>query len=370
MNPVDISPGKASILVAAEAVADAELIESMLSDDFANLKLSVQPENAVSDFETAQPAVLVLAFDSLDTTMQYCAELYRQSEMAQTRPYRTVVLCTRHEVWRAFELCRKGKFDDYVLFWPVTNDAPRLRMAVLSALDRLKAALPEQVSAHQLATMMRPLANLAPELAQYVSQIEQHADAASLALRQTVQALDGQPPPFDPAAVDRLRKQIQSVANAVGLLGGVAGEARQGLDAHLGALKLMLDFATRVRPVVLMVDDDEFQQKLVARALAGQNIDVVFASCAADVMAQLWHHRPNVVLMDIGLPDVDGIEMTRRIRGIANFSDIQIVMVTGHSERHVVVESLRAGAADFLVKPLHRAKLLEKLQTFIAVSAG
>jgi CheY-like chemotaxis protein len=68
--------------------------------------------------------------------------------------------------------------------------------------------------------------------------------------------------------------------------------------------------------------------------------------------------------MDIGLPDVDGIQMTHRIRDIANFADIQIVMLTGHSERTVVLESLRAGAVDFLVKPLEKAKLVEKLASF------
>jgi DNA-binding response OmpR family regulator len=87
-------------------------------------------------------------------------------------------------------------------------------------------------------------------------------------------------------------------------------------------------------------------------------------------MGLLWQHRPNLILMDVGLPDVDGIEATRRIRDIANFSDIQIIMVTGHSERNVVVESLRAGAADFLVKPLDRVKLLDKLHTFIPVATS
>jgi DNA-binding response OmpR family regulator len=72
----------------------------------------------------------------------------------------------------------------------------------------------------------------------------------------------------------------------------------------------------------------------------------------------------------VGLPDVDGIETTRRIRDIANFSDMQIIMVTGHSERNVVVESLRAGAVDFLVKPLERAKLLDKLRTFFPITTS
>lgn len=386
MLEADFSPQKAPILVATEAVADAELVAGLLSDEFENVQLSIKPENAVSDFEAHRPAVLVLAFDTLHAAQQYYLGLYRLSKVAQAVPHRTLILCSKNELWRVYELCKKEHFDDYVLFWPITNDAPRLRMAVHHALHRLKAVLLNPVTVSQLAVRARPLAALEPELTQYVSQFGQHVDVAGLTVRQAEQAFNGafdellKDVPDDARShvnrgldlvkMDNMRKHFRSMADAIETLRGMATDAGRNIGARLAPVRAMLELTGQVRPIVLMVDDDDFQQKLVARALQGQDIDLIFASSAVEVMGLLWQHRPNLILMDVGLPDVDGIEMTRRIRGIANFSDTQIIMVTGHSERNIVVESLKAGAVDFLVKPLDRAKLLDKLHTFIPVAAA
>jgi CheY-like chemotaxis protein len=117
-----------------------------------------------------------------------------------------------------------------------------------------------------------------------------------------------------------------------------------------------------VRPVILVVDDDEFQQKLIAKLFSGQDVEIIFASSAAEALGTLWRHRAGLILMDVDLPEIDGIEATRRIKSVPQFAGIPVVMVTGHSEKNVVVDSLKAGAADFLVKPFDRATLLGKLR--------
>ena len=124
------------------------------------------------------------------------------------------------------------------------------------------------------------------------------------------------------------------------------------------------------KPVVLMVEDDEFQQKLLARLVAGQDIQVVFASTGEQAQQKMWEYKPSLVLMDVGLPDTSGVEATRKIKAIAQFAHVPIVMVTGHSERQVVVESLKAGAIDFLVKPFDKSTLLEKLRLLLQIATA
>jgi CheY-like chemotaxis protein len=388
MTDSDFSSANAPILVASDAVADAELVETLLRrDEFSNVRLSVKPDEAVSDFDAHQPFVLILAFDSLEAAQQYIADLERLSKTAQTARHRTLILCTKDDLWRVYELCKKERFDDYVLFWPITNDAPRLPMAVHHALRRMKeTVLDQQVTVNQLAAKAGHLATLESELTQYMSQVDQQIDIAGLTVAQAEQALNGaldelpgslpdHPEPAAAGGLDRIRianirKHFQSIANIIGGLQRAASESRHALGARLAPVRGMLELAGQVRPVVLMVDDDEFQHKLISHALGGYNIDLVFASSAAEIMGLMWRHRPNVVLMDIELPDVDGVEATRRIRNIANFADTQVVMLTGHSERDVVVESLKAGAADFLVKPLDSAKLIQKLGGFIPMDTA
>ncbi|SAL59815.1 response regulator protein [Caballeronia choica] len=376
----DFSPQKAPILVATDAVADADLVMSLLSEEFGNVRTSTKPECSISDFEEHRPSVLVLAFDSLETANQYYLGIHRHSRDAHLVPHRTLVLCSKHDLWRAYELCKKEQFDDYVLFWPVTNDAPRLRMAVHHALRRLNATLHNEVTANQLANQVRPLAALEPELVQLISSIGQQIEVAAATFRQAEEACAGtagEPRPNEGQAsnnrapgnpevtdLDNLTTHLGAMADAVTALRSLVTRAGHEMSASLAPVKALLDLSHRVRPIVLMVDDDAFQHKLVARALADYRIELIYAHSGSEVMGLLWQHRPNLVLMDIGLPDVDGIQMTRRIRDIANFADIQIVMLTGHSERSVVLESLRAGAVDFLVKPLEKAKLVEKLASF------
>jgi CheY-like chemotaxis protein len=380
MLDIDFLPAQAPVLVASGSVADAELVASILDDEFHNVLLSVKPEDAVEDFERHRPAVLILAFDTLDAAERYHADLSRLSALAHEVPYRTVILCNKYEVWRTYELCKEERFDDYVLFWPITNDAPRLKMAVHHAMRRLKERALTPVTASELATQVRSLAALEQDLLGSVAQIGRDVDIVGLTVRQAEQAMDGAldnpgGTPNVPRELERLRignfgKSISSVSAAVAGLQKRAAEVERHLAAKFEPVRRVLKLSQQVRSTVLVVEDDEFQQKLITRLLAGQNIAILLASSGAEAMAMMWQSRPNVVLMDVGLPDISGVELTRRIRNIANFSQVQIVMITGHSERNVVVDSLRAGATDFLIKPLDRARLLDKLQNFLPLHAA
>ncbi len=71
--------------------------------------------------------------------------------------------------------------------------------------------------------------------------------------------------------------------------------------------------------------------------------------------------QPDLILMDVQLPDVDGITLTRQLKSIDSYAAIPIVMLTGQGQTNVVVESRNAGAVDFVVKPFDRATLLRKV---------
>lgn len=129
----------ARILVATDAVADADLVRELLSDEFENVIGSANPDRAILDFENHRPEVLILAFDGLEKAERYYLGLYRRSPLIHGLPHRTVILCNNADLRRVYELCKKEYFDDYVLFWPLNHDAPRLPMAVHHSLRQLAA---------------------------------------------------------------------------------------------------------------------------------------------------------------------------------------------------------------------------------------
>ncbi|MFC6668675.1 response regulator [Marinobacterium aestuariivivens] len=80
----------------------------------------------------------------------------------------------------------------------------------------------------------------------------------------------------------------------------------------------------------------------------------------------MHRRRPDLVLMDVGLPDVNGIDTTRRIKSVKTFAQIPVVMITGHhGQKETVIQSRKVGAADFIVKPFEKAVLMRKLSVFL-----
>jgi CheY-like chemotaxis protein len=119
--------------------------------------------------------------------------------------------------------------------------------------------------------------------------------------------------------------------------------------------------AEQVRPTVLVVDDDEFQHKMVARILETENCRLVFVASGAEALKILGTVQPDLILMDVQMPGMDGIETTRRLKAVPRLAKVPVVMITGQSAGTVVVDSLKAGAADFVVKPFEREKLISKV---------
>ena len=70
--------------------------------------------------------------------------------------------------------------------------------------------------------------------------------------------------------------------------------------------------------------------------------------------------------MDVGLPDIDGIEVTRRIKSIDQFAGMPVIMITGRSDKDMVVKSVKAGACGFVVKPLNEEPLLAKVRACLS----
>ena len=89
-----------------------------------------------------------------------------------------------------------------------------------------------------------------------------------------------------------------------------------------------------------MADDDEFQRKLMARILEAENYRVLFAGSGFEVLSLLRKTRPDLILMDVMMPALDGVETTRRLKAVPQFAAIPVIMITGQSEKSVVAESL------------------------------
>lgn len=383
------------ILVVTEVVADAELVKKLLQEEFNQVSVASKLERAAQDFETVKPDVLILAFDTLEKAEHYYLGLYRLSTQVHALPHQTIILCNKVDLRQVYELCKKRYFDDYVLFWPMGHDAPRLLMAVHHALRKLAGAQADLPTASQFAAQARRLGELESLLEQHAVSGGQHIDVANQSLAQAQRdigtALDGLSQRLEQGGrgalvevkdragfereIQRLKTQeieprLQSVASAVQPLRQWAGALKGDLAPQLQSARALHALAERIRPLLLVVDDDDFQLKLLCRMLGDTDFEVHVASDGLEALASLRERRPDLILMDVNLGGIGGIETTRRLKASPHLANIPVIMVTGHSDKEVVVESLKAGAAGFIVKPVSREVLLAKVQALLGGGAA
>ncbi|WP_106507126.1 MtrAB system response regulator MtrA [Brachybacterium timonense] len=110
---------------------------------------------------------------------------------------------------------------------------------------------------------------------------------------------------------------------------------------------------------ILVVDDDQAIAEMVGIVLRAKGFDVVTTPDGASALESFEHLAPDVVLLDLMLPGIDGIEVCRRLR---RDSDVPIIMLTARSDTADVVEGLEAGADDYLTKPFEPEELVARIK--------
>jgi two-component system KDP operon response regulator KdpE len=120
---------------------------------------------------------------------------------------------------------------------------------------------------------------------------------------------------------------------------------------------------------VLVVDDDPSLVKALRIGLTARGDDVVTAQSGADAVTQVALLHPDLVILDLGLPDLDGLEVCHRIR---QFSDVPIIVLSAYGDERRKVEALDGGADDFITKPFGMAELEARLRVALrhAIPSG
>jgi PleD family two-component response regulator len=354
---MNVAPGSAMVLVAGDRAADAAHVQGALADEFARVEVSTRAELAVADFERVRPDVVVLAFDSIAKSKQYCLGLLRFSKIAQAHAHRYVILCAPGDLSEVFQLCKKDYFDDYVLYWPQPHDGHRLVMAVRNAARGLIAAQHLQPSREELVAHAASARALGDVVDRRLDEGLGHVAAMTASLAKVEREVGAAP-----AQAGVKRALAASRENLVPMSAWAAG-FRAEVGPHVADAALLASKVASHR-VVLVVEDDAFAAKMIVKALDGA-FSVRVATEAPGLFELLRGTTPAVILMDINLPGMDGLALTQWLKASPTFSHIPVVMLTGEATRESIERSKAVGAADFIVKPFSRDALLAKLARVI-----
>lgn len=110
---------------------------------------------------------------------------------------------------------------------------------------------------------------------------------------------------------------------------------------------------------ILVVDDEPEIRRFLRASLKTHQHEVIEADTGMGAISQLRDHNPDLIILDLGLPDIDGVEVTRRIR---EWSQIPIIILSVRNRETNKIEALIAGADDYLTKPFGVGELMARIQ--------
>jgi two-component system, OmpR family, KDP operon response regulator KdpE len=113
---------------------------------------------------------------------------------------------------------------------------------------------------------------------------------------------------------------------------------------------------------VLVIEDDAPLRRALRTSLRARSFDVVDCASGEDGIVLVADRRPDVVLLDLGLPDIDGVEVLRRVR---SFSDIPVVVLTARDRQSDKIAALDAGGDDYVTKPFDIEELLARVRAVL-----
>jgi two-component system sensor histidine kinase/response regulator len=131
----------------------------------------------------------------------------------------------------------------------------------------------------------------------------------------------------------------------------------------------MSEFEREMR-TILMVDDHEENLKVLAEILAPEGYDLIPANCGEQAFRRLEKRIPDLILLDVVLPDINGVEICRRLKERADCKDVPVIFLSASDDKELVVEALESGGVDYIAKPFNQAELLTRVRTHLDLKSA
>lgn len=117
---------------------------------------------------------------------------------------------------------------------------------------------------------------------------------------------------------------------------------------------------------ILVVDDNLDSRELVIKILKNKELQLVEAVDGEDAIKKVAAEMPDLILMDISLPKIDGYEVTRRLKSDRAFAAIPIIALTAHAMKGDRDKAMAAGCDDYITKPINVHDLYDRIKPFLA----
>lgn len=116
---------------------------------------------------------------------------------------------------------------------------------------------------------------------------------------------------------------------------------------------------------ILVVDDDKTTRKMISLILKSKGYEVITAENGLEALQKLGLEKINLILTDMNMPYMDGIELTKQVKANPDFSHIPVVMITTEADEDEKKRAFEAGVDDYLVKPTNAEQITESMKRIV-----
>ena len=120
-------------------------------------------------------------------------------------------------------------------------------------------------------------------------------------------------------------------------------------------------------PCILVVDDNETNRDIIVTRLEANGYKTLQAADGQEALAAVTQHHPDLVLLDVMMPNIDGLEACRQLKGNAGLAFTPVILVTAKAATQDVVAGLDAGADEYLTKPIDQAALVARVRSVLRI---
>lgn len=392
MNPSKashLSTANRILLVGDESDAVSET-QALIKDINGKLTTISDPDQIVTTFDDIEPQVLLLVSMDVGKAERYYLNLYRNSHKIQTTVHNTLLVCKAKDAEIAYQLCLRKVFDDYVVIRPLFDPfrltiSIRNMLAAQKTLDisselqqrmvgiRNSTAAKDRIIQQALTQGTRVSAQLVQSEEQLNQLIEKKIQA--IAEHMSSYAFDGVIQVIDQAA---LSEKLSHFGHKI-LAGEISGaikkpqialnellkDSRTSYDAQSQVSSDLNAWLNSIPPRILIVDDDPIILMALSSMLSNEGFEVLSAANATEGLRAATQFRPTLILLDYEMPEMTGLDFIAKAKALPHLCQIPIIMLTGHTERSVVQQTITAGVSDYMVKSSPKEVILQKLRLHI-----
>ena len=116
---------------------------------------------------------------------------------------------------------------------------------------------------------------------------------------------------------------------------------------------------------IITIDDDPVVRTLIKKTFSSLGFEVITAADGIEGLRAIENNHPDIIILDVMMPIIDGLEVLKRIKATPKIAKIPVIMFTAISDGHMVVETSKFGADDYIIKPFQSSVLIQKVKKLL-----